>query len=111
MLNARTQASGPHKAASCLASCAPPRSIPARFSKDPQAADYLTGMRKVEFAPCLPTRRTAVPASPEWIHEIKHDGCRLTVDREGKRVRLFTRNGHDWTDRYPLIVEASAPHS
>jgi hypothetical protein len=25
----------------------------------------------------------------------------------GKRVRLFTRNGHDWTDRYPLIVEAA----
>jgi bifunctional non-homologous end joining protein LigD len=26
---------------------------------------------------------------------------------EGKRVRLFTRNGHDWTDRYPLIAEAA----
>jgi bifunctional non-homologous end joining protein LigD len=64
-------------------------------------------MRRVEFAPCLPTRGTAVPAGPEWIHEIKHDGYRLTVHREGKRVRLFTRNGHDWTDRYPLIVEAA----
>jgi bifunctional non-homologous end joining protein LigD len=29
------------------------------------------------------------------------------VQREGKRVWLFTRNGHDWTDRYPLIVEAA----
>jgi bifunctional non-homologous end joining protein LigD len=37
----------------------------------------------------------------------QHDGYRLTVHREGKRVRLFTRNGHDWTDRYPLIVEAA----
>ena len=64
-------------------------------------------MRRVEFAPCLPTRGTAVPAGPDWIHEIKHDGYRLTVHREGKRVRLFTRNGHDWTDRYPLIVEAA----
>ena len=64
-------------------------------------------MRKVEFAPCLPTRGTAVPAGQDWIHEIKHDGYRLTVHREGKRVRLFTRNGHDWTDRYPLIVEAA----
>jgi bifunctional non-homologous end joining protein LigD len=52
-------------------------------------------------------RGTAVPAGPDWIHEIKHDGYRLTVYREGKRVRLFTRNGHDWTDRYPLIVEAA----
>jgi hypothetical protein len=50
-------------------------------------------------------RGTKVPAGPDWIHEIKHDGYRLIVQREGKRVRLFTRNGHDWTDRYPLIVE------
>jgi bifunctional non-homologous end joining protein LigD len=64
-------------------------------------------MRRVEFAPCLPTRGTAAPAGPDWIHEIKHDSYRLTVLREGKRVRLFTRNGHDWTDRYPLIVEAA----
>jgi bifunctional non-homologous end joining protein LigD len=48
-----------------------------------------------------------VPAGPNWIHEIKLDGYRLTVHREGKRVRLFTRNGHDWTDRYPLIVEGA----
>ena len=64
-------------------------------------------MRRIEFAPCLPTRKTSVPPGPDWIHEIKHDGYRLTVYREGKRVRLFTRNGHDWTEKYPLIVEAA----
>src|SRR6476646_4504779 len=64
-------------------------------------------MRSAEFAPCLPTRGTAVPAGADWIHEIKHDGYRLIVQREGKRVRLFTRNGHDWTERYPLIVAAA----
>jgi ATP-dependent DNA ligase len=64
-------------------------------------------MRSVEFAPCLPTRKTAVPVGPDWIHEIKHDGYRLTVQRGRERVRLFTRNGHDWTDRYPLIEEAA----
>jgi len=42
-----------------------------------------------------------------WLHEIKHDGYRLIVQREGKRVRLFTRNGYDWSDRYPLITEAA----
>ena len=50
---------------------------------------------------------TKVPAGPDWLHEIKHDGYRLIVQREGKRVRLFTRNGHDWTARYPLIIEAA----
>jgi ATP-dependent DNA ligase len=34
-------------------------------------------------------------------------GYRLIVGRDGARVRLFTRNGHDWTGRYPLIVEAA----
>jgi bifunctional non-homologous end joining protein LigD len=52
-------------------------------------------------------RGTKVPNRPEWLHEVKHDGYRLIVQREGKRVRLFTRNGYDWSDRYPLIVEAS----
>jgi bifunctional non-homologous end joining protein LigD len=33
------------------------------------------------------------------IHEVKHDGCRLIVQRDGKRMWLFTRNGHDWSDR------------
>jgi ATP-dependent DNA ligase len=59
------------------------------------------------FEPCIPIRGTKVPAGPDWIHEIKHDGYRLIVQRDGKRVRVFTRNGHDWTDRYPLTVEAS----
>src|SRR6476659_5753967 len=64
-------------------------------------------MRKIEFLPCIPTRGTKVPAAPAWLHEIKHDGYRLIVRREGKRVRLFTRNGYDWSDRYPLITEAA----
>jgi bifunctional non-homologous end joining protein LigD len=64
-------------------------------------------MPQRQFEPCIPIRGTKVPAGPDWIHEIKHDGYRLIVQREGKRVRLFTRNGHDWTDRYPLIAEAA----
>jgi bifunctional non-homologous end joining protein LigD len=64
-------------------------------------------MRTSAFDPCIPTRGTKVPARPEWLHEIKHDGYRLVVQREGKRVRLFTRNGYDWSHRFPLIVEAA----
>jgi bifunctional non-homologous end joining protein LigD len=43
-------------------------------------------------------------AGPDWIHEIKHDGYRLIVRRDGEAVRLFTRRGYDWTDRYPAIA-------
>ena len=41
------------------------------------------------------------------FHEIKYDGYRLRVERNGDRVRLITRGGYDWTKRYPWIVEAA----
>jgi ATP-dependent DNA ligase len=41
------------------------------------------------------------------VHEIKHDGYRLIVRRDGKAVRLFTRRGYDWTDRYSAIASAA----
>src|SRR4029077_13795033 len=63
-------------------------------------------MLKSPFEPCIPSGAKSVPDRPEWLHEIKHDGYRLIVQREAKRVRLWTRNGHDWSDRFPLISEA-----
>jgi ATP-dependent DNA ligase len=39
------------------------------------------------------------------VHEIKHDGYRLQVRRDGDAVRLFTRRGFDWTERYPAIAD------
>jgi bifunctional non-homologous end joining protein LigD len=59
------------------------------------------------FAFCLPTRGTAVPIGPDWFHEVKYDGYRLRLERDGDRVRLITRGGHNWTSRYPWIVEAA----
>ena len=59
------------------------------------------------FEFCLPTNATKVPAGPEWFHEIKHDGFRLRVERDGDRVRLITKGGYDWTKRYPWIVESA----
>ena len=58
--------------------------------------------------PCIPTRTDKPPAGPDWVHEIKHDGYRLIVRKSADRVRLFTRRGYDWTDRFPLIREAVA---
>jgi bifunctional non-homologous end joining protein LigD len=42
-----------------------------------------------------------------WIHEIKHDGYRCQVLLEQGQARVLTRNGHDWSDRYPTIVRAA----
>ena len=53
-------------------------------------------MRKSAFDPCcIPTRGTKVPEGAAWLHEIKHDGCRLIIQREGKRVRAFARAERD----------------
>jgi bifunctional non-homologous end joining protein LigD len=57
--------------------------------------------------PCIPTLATAPPTGIGWAHEIKHDGYRLLVRRDGISVRLFTRRGYDWTGRYPVIAEAA----
>jgi bifunctional non-homologous end joining protein LigD len=54
-------------------------------------------------SPCIPTRSARPPAGPDRVHEIKHDGYRLQVRREGDAVRLFTRRGYDWTGRFPAI--------
>jgi bifunctional non-homologous end joining protein LigD len=56
---------------------------------------------------CIPTRGTKVPHTPDWLHEIKYDGYRLRLERDGDRVRLITKGGYNWTDRYPWIVEAA----
>jgi bifunctional non-homologous end joining protein LigD len=54
-----------------------------------------------------PDGRQAVPAGTEWFHEIKYDGYRLRVERDGDRVRLITRGGYDWIRRFPWITEAA----
>jgi len=59
------------------------------------------------FEFCLSTKSTSVPAGPDWLHEVKYDGYRLRLERDGDRVRLITRGGYNWTDRYPWIVESA----
>jgi bifunctional non-homologous end joining protein LigD len=59
------------------------------------------------YSPCLPTSGKVVPATSHWLHEVKYDSYRLIVQRDGSRVRLFSRNGHDWSARYPWIVESA----
>jgi ATP-dependent DNA ligase len=41
-------------------------------------------------SPCNPSLAHKPPSGPGWVHEIKHDGYRLQVRRDGSTVRLFT---------------------
>jgi len=61
----------------------------------------------MNFQFCLPTKANTVPAGAEWFHEVKYDGYRLRIERDGPSVRLITRGGYDWIKRFPWIVEAA----
>src|ERR1700691_1805370 len=55
--------------------------------------------------PQLATLKSKAPVGSKWLHEIKYDGSRLQVHLS-KGAKIYTRNGHDWTNRFPLIAEA-----
>src|SRR3954469_11946079 len=56
--------------------------------------------------PCLPSLAPQPPTGPGWLHELKHDGYRLMARRDAAGTRLLTRNGHDFSDRYPTVAAA-----
>ena len=61
------------------------------------------------LAPQLATLVDGPPASPQdWLFEIKFDGYRLLARVDGKDVRLFTRNGNDWTGKLKPLRAALA---
>lgn len=57
------------------------------------------------FRPQLAVLGRTVPSGKDWIHEVKFDGYRILAWRLKDRIRLLTRNGHDWTDRFPAIAK------
>src|SRR6202022_3163339 len=56
--------------------------------------------------PQLATSVATAPEGPEWLHEIKYDGYRLFARIEHGKVRLITRNGLDWTAKFPELARA-----
>ncbi|MDQ3189892.1 MAG: DNA ligase D, partial [Pseudomonadota bacterium] len=60
------------------------------------------------LAPQLATLASAAPTTGDWIYEIKFDGYRIVARVDGTDVRLFTRNGHDWTSKLKHLALAIA---
>src|ERR1700757_1543876 len=56
--------------------------------------------------PCLPTISRTVPTGRQWAYEIKHDGFRFLAVQRGKRVRIYSRGGHEWSKQLPAIANS-----
>ena len=54
--------------------------------------------------PALATSVDTVPNGQRWVHEIKFDGYRVQVHLRDAAVKVFTRRGNDWTNRFRKIA-------
>jgi bifunctional non-homologous end joining protein LigD len=61
------------------------------------------------LAPQLATLVDSFPSDPRaWAYEIKFDGYRLMTRVDGADIKLFTRNGNDWTSKLVPLRKAIA---
>ncbi len=104
----------------------PPRRPPPRTRKFDDAVERVAGAPLVAkpadprqaglfdlplpgwMRPCLPTLVDKPPTGSQWVHEIKWDGYRVSAYVEDGKATIRTRNGHDWTRRFPAIAAALA---
>lgn len=84
----------------------PIRSRP-RKPRDPAQPQLPFDPMPDRIEPCLALLKAKPPSGPDWIYEIKWDGYRVAVHIEPNAVRIITRGGHDWTDRFPAIAAAA----
>lgn len=106
------------KATEAEAALATPEVTPAKPIATPSAPPRRSRSAKLEGAreaplparlkPQLATLVDSAPASGDWRYEIKFDGYRVLARIEGDKVRLFTRNGHDWTAKMHHQAQALA---
>jgi len=76
---------------------------------EPPDPSRLPGARKKAlpdvFQPQLASLAKSAPVGTNWLHEIKYDGYLLLIFVKENSVRLMTRNGKDWTDRFPELAQ------
>ena len=72
------------------------------------AQENLAALEKQYSSVQLATLVDAPPEGDSWLHEIKFDGYRLLGFLSNGEVRLRTRNGLDWTPKFPAIASALA---
>ncbi|MGO7115547.1 non-homologous end-joining DNA ligase [Rhizobium johnstonii] len=85
---------------------APVRGQPRR-RRDPAQPFLQLDPMPNRIEPCLALLKQKPPVGAQWAFEIKWDGYRVAVHLDHGSVRIVTRGGHDWTDRFPAIAAAA----
>jgi bifunctional non-homologous end joining protein LigD len=96
---ARRQSTSPHQAEVLP-------SVPGETRKTRIARAGKSGRLPDFLPPSLATLHQEPPSGPSWVHEIKFDGYRIQARLDRGKVRLLTRKGLDWTEKFPNIAAA-----
>jgi len=74
---------------------------------DPKKIRGARKAAKPEFvSPQLATLVREPPPGDEWLHELKFDGYRMLCHLSRGKARFWSRNGKDWTDKFPNLAQA-----
>lgn len=87
------------------------KSIKKPGSVHKETSPRLTGAHKAKLPDQIkPELATLVEKAPDgqWSYEVKFDGYRIMARIDHDEVKLFTRNGHDWTHKLPAQAKALA---
>jgi bifunctional non-homologous end joining protein LigD len=60
------------------------------------------------IAPAQPTLAKEPPVGALWLHEVKFDGYRMQIHKEGSQIALYSKTGNDFTRRFPAVAQAVA---
>ena len=70
----------------------------------------LPGARKAAMPAFLPPQLATLVSEPprgdEWLHELKFDGYRMICHLNKGKARFWSRNGKDWTEKFPNLAES-----
>jgi ATP-dependent DNA ligase len=58
------------------------------------------------IVPAQPALRLRPPVGDAWLHEVKFDGYRCQPHKAGEDAVIFSKNGRDFSNRFPGIRDA-----
>jgi bifunctional non-homologous end joining protein LigD len=81
----------------------PSPSRSASFAHPPSRSGKDLAFRDFQLA----TLVDSVPSGSRWLHEVKYDGYRVLIAITGGKVKIYSRSGLDWTDKFPGVAKAA----